>query len=73
MGSPGSWISHPAVPQQRVDSLLPCSTSPAPTPTPTPGDLILLALAGLAIALAGALGPAVWASASRTTTALHGE
>jgi hypothetical protein len=39
----------------------------------TPGDLILLALAGLAIALAGALGPAAWAAASRTTTALRAE
>jgi putative ABC transport system permease protein len=39
----------------------------------TPGELALLALAGLAIALAGALGPATWAAASRTTTALHAE
>jgi putative ABC transport system permease protein len=39
----------------------------------TPGELALLALAGLAIALAGALGPAVWAAASRTTTALRAE
>ncbi len=34
----------------------------------TPGGLVLLALAGLAIAIAGALGPAAWAAASRTTT-----
>jgi hypothetical protein len=33
----------------------------------TPGELALLALAGLAIALAGALGPAIRAAASRTT------
>ena len=39
----------------------------------TPGELALLALAGLAIALAGALGPAIWAAASRTTTALRAE
>lgn len=38
-----------------------------------PGALTLLALAGLAIAIAGALGPAVWAAASRTTTALRAE
>jgi putative ABC transport system permease protein len=35
--------------------------------------LTLLALAGLAIAIAGALGPASWAAASKTTTALHAE
>jgi hypothetical protein len=39
----------------------------------TPGELTLLALAGLGIALGGALGPAVWAAASRTTTALRAE
>ena len=39
----------------------------------TPGELVLLVLAGLAIALAGALGPAIWAAATRTTTALHAE
>jgi len=39
----------------------------------TPGELALLALAGLAIALAGALGPAIWAAASRATTALRAE
>jgi hypothetical protein len=37
------------------------------------GTLALLVLAGLAIAIAGALGPAVWAAASKTTTALHAE
>jgi putative ABC transport system permease protein len=35
--------------------------------------LTLLALAGLAIAIAGALGPATWAATSKTTTALHAE
>jgi putative ABC transport system permease protein len=35
--------------------------------------LVLLTLAGLAIAIAGALGPAGWAAGSRTTTALHTE
>ena len=39
----------------------------------TPAELALLAMAGLAIALAGALGPAAWAAASRTTTALRAE
>ena len=39
----------------------------------TPGGLALLALAGLALAVIGALGPATWAAASRTTTALHAE
>jgi hypothetical protein len=39
----------------------------------TPGRLALLALAGLAVALAGALGPASWAAATKTTNALHGE
>ena len=39
----------------------------------TPGGLALLALAGLAIAITGALGPAAWAAASRTTTALRAE
>jgi hypothetical protein len=39
----------------------------------TPGELALLALAGLAIALAGALGPAIWAAAAKTTTALRAE
>jgi putative ABC transport system permease protein len=37
------------------------------------GELVLLTLAGLAIAAAGALGPAAWAAASKTTTALHAE
>jgi putative ABC transport system permease protein len=39
----------------------------------TPGGLTLLALAGLAIAVIGALGPATWAAAARTTTALRAE
>jgi ABC-type antimicrobial peptide transport system permease subunit len=39
----------------------------------TPGELALLALAALAIAIIGALGPAIWAAASRTTTALRAE
>lgn len=37
----------------------------------TPGELALLAR--LAIAFAGALGPAVWAAVSRTTTTLRAE
>jgi putative ABC transport system permease protein len=36
-------------------------------------ELLLLALAGLAIAIAGALGPAGWAAAAKTTTVLHAE
>ena len=36
-------------------------------------DLLLLALAGLAIAIAGALGPASWAARTRTSTVLHTE
>jgi ABC-type lipoprotein release transport system permease subunit len=39
----------------------------------TPGTLALLVLAGLAIAIVGALGPAIWAASSKTTTALHAE
>jgi hypothetical protein len=39
----------------------------------TPGALTVLALAGLAIASGGALGPATWAAASKTITALHTE
>jgi putative ABC transport system permease protein len=39
----------------------------------TPAGLALLVLAGLAIAVAGALGPAAWAAVSRTTTALRAE
>ena len=41
--------------------------------TYTAADLAALALAGLAIAAVGALLPAVWAAASRTTTALRAE
>lgn len=41
--------------------------------TLTPRELALLALAGLAVALADALGPAVWAATARTTTALRAE
>jgi putative ABC transport system permease protein len=36
-------------------------------------DLLLLALAGLAIAVAGALGPAIWAARTRTSAVLHTE
>lgn len=36
-------------------------------------ELLLLGLAGLAIAVAGAMGPAGWAAAAKTTTALHAE
>ena len=39
----------------------------------TPAGLTLLALAGLALTIAGALGPATWAAASRTMVALHAE
>ena len=38
-----------------------------------PAELLVLAASGLAIAAAGALLPASWAAASRTTTALHAE
>ena len=38
-----------------------------------PAELLLLALSGLAIAAAGALLPASWAAASKTTTALRAE
>ena len=38
-----------------------------------PWELVLLALAGLAIAVAGALGPAGWAAKTRTATALRAE
>ena len=36
-------------------------------------DLLLLALAGLAIAIAGALGPASWAARTNTSTVLRTE
>jgi putative ABC transport system permease protein len=36
-------------------------------------ELALLTLGGLAIAAAGALGPAAWAATSKTTTALRAE
>jgi putative ABC transport system permease protein len=36
-------------------------------------DLLLLVLAGLAIAMAGAIGPAGWAARTRTSTVLHTE
>jgi putative ABC transport system permease protein len=39
----------------------------------TPSEIILLALAGLAIAIAGALGPATWAARTRTAFALRAE
>jgi hypothetical protein len=42
-------------------------------PVYDPGTVILLALAGLAVAVAGAFGPATWAALVRTTTALHAE
>ena len=38
-----------------------------------PAELLVFAASGLAIAAAGALLPAIWAAASRTATALHGE
>jgi putative ABC transport system permease protein len=39
----------------------------------TPAEAVLLALAGLAIAVAGALGPAGWAARARTAAALRAE
>jgi len=39
----------------------------------TPAEAVLLALAGLAIAVAGALGPAGWAARTRTAAALRAE
>jgi putative ABC transport system permease protein len=42
-------------------------------PAYNPGTLALLALAGLAIAIAGAAGPATWAALSKTTMALRAE
>ena len=39
----------------------------------TPAEAVLLALAGLAIAVAGALGPAAWAARARTAAALRAE
>ena len=36
-------------------------------------DLLLLTLAGLAIAIAGALGPASWAASAKTSAVLHAE
>jgi len=50
----------------------PLHTNAGQTPY-TAGELALLALAGLAVAIIGALGPATWAAASRTTTALRAE
>ena len=38
-----------------------------------PWEIVLLALAGLAIAIAGALGPATWAARTRTAFALRAE
>jgi putative ABC transport system permease protein len=51
----------------------PAATQLGLPPAYNPGTLTLLALAGLAVAIAGALGPAVWAVFSRTTTALRAE
>jgi putative ABC transport system permease protein len=39
----------------------------------SPWGLVLLGLAGLAIAVAGALGPAGWAARTRTAFALRAE
>jgi FtsX-like permease family len=50
----------------------PLRTNAGQTPY-TARELALLALAGLVVAIIGALGPATWAAASRTTTALHTE
>jgi putative ABC transport system permease protein len=38
-----------------------------------PWEIVVLALAGLAIAIAGALGPALWAASTRTAFALRAE
>jgi putative ABC transport system permease protein len=57
-------------------------TPAGPVPMVLPGsfvhvlrgiDLLLLALAGLAIAIAGALGPATWAARSRISMVLRTE
>jgi putative ABC transport system permease protein len=50
----------------------PLHTTAGHTPY-TAGELALLGLAGLAIAVIGALGPAIWAAASRATTTLRAE
>jgi putative ABC transport system permease protein len=42
-------------------------------PAYNPGTLAIVVLAGLAIAALGALLPATWAAASKTTTALGAE
>jgi putative ABC transport system permease protein len=52
-----------------VDTVLPASFVHVLDAT----DLLLLALAGLAIAVAGALGPAIWAARTRTAAVLHTE
>lgn len=38
-----------------------------------PGELAVLTVAALAVAIAGALGPAIWAALSKTVAALHAE
>ncbi|HEX5297909.1 MAG TPA: FtsX-like permease family protein [Streptosporangiaceae bacterium] len=60
-------------PEQSVRALFAGTFRTAGQNPYSPAELALLALAGLAIALAGALGPAAWAAASRTTTALRAE
>ena len=57
------------VPNGRVGTVLPGSFVHVLGGT----DLLLLALAGLAIAIAGALGPAGWAARTRTSAVLHTE
>jgi putative ABC transport system permease protein len=64
---PTSSGVHPRV----VD--LPSGASGASGSAYAPGTLALLALAGLAVAIAGALGPAMSAAFSKATTALHAE
>lgn len=46
---------------------------PSAIPIYHPRELLVLAASGMAIATVGALLPAGWAAASRTTTALHAE
>jgi putative ABC transport system permease protein len=62
------------------DGVVPTMASAANSGTPAslltvylPWEVVVLALAGLAIAMAGALGPASWAARTRTAFALRAE
>ncbi|MGB6455159.1 MAG: ABC transporter permease, partial [Streptosporangiaceae bacterium] len=62
------------------DSVVPTMASAANSGTPAslltvylPWEVVVLGLAGLAIAMAGALGPASWAAGTRTAFALRAE